>query len=439
MIDLRLPPHAGLRRALLSLMCMAGLIAARDAQAECISGANGKMLCRISATLSPEGRVVPNATWAITVWPNRATRLLGWVRVDGNDCSTQSGSWMVTAPPAHGTTATEIVTLAIPSGTCAGTPAPYNFMVYTWTDGAEGQTKDPFDATWMAGGDASSAEHFDITKAHVKVIDVDWITGHINAKLAAPSGATGVVEARFTGNPVNSPLFRSTGPEGSGQIALEFDRPEVRKAKYSKVTVTWKTNPVLEGKLTPGTPWNVLGNTRYSQYNVPHESACGTTTRTYWIVDSLTSCNFTPVTLRRNFAEQVHINGTGVSLSHGTLKAGAATSMAGGTCSHNFPPGSTLRQLFLPVADVTGSCNIPLVADSSLAVHKKLGLACNADVMLVNGSNANFGARIRHDTCPACNDGFNGTEGHIDHFTDTPACSGNAVGDLGNYWTVQTD
>lgn len=436
-------PRFSLCGLLLAALLCAPLTAAAADKMQCFKTKKQNVrACKVDITSTPapaDGHNQPQATRDFTVVPNEVTRLVGWIEYDWMNCEPiDSGEWTVGVQPLRGATSTEIRMGSI--GDCPGVQFPFNYMRYKWTAPASApEKKDYFEATWRSQMFVNR-EKFNIAIAHVEVLGVDWNAGIINAKLWGRSGSSGVVEARFTGSPVNSPTFRSTSSEGPGTIELEFDRTEVRKAKYSELVVKWRTNPALEGKLTPSKPWNVLGNTRYSQYNVPHESACGATTGTYWIVDSLTTCNFTPVTLRVKFATQVHTNGTGVSLSHGTLKAGAATSMRNGTCSQNFPPGSTLEQLFLPVDSVTGSCNIALAANRSLAVYKKLGLKCNADVMLVNNANnTNFGARTREDTCPACNEGFNGTEGHIDHFTDTAACSGNTVGDLGNYWTVQTD
>ncbi len=64
---------------------------------------------------------------------------------------------------------------------------------------------------------------------------------------------------------------------------------------------------------------------------------------------------------------------------------------------------------------------------------------CNEALQLVNSSNANYGTRIAQDTCPGCNKDFNGTQGHIDNYTDHQYCDAHSNVDLGNFWSVQTN
>jgi 6,7-dimethyl-8-ribityllumazine synthase len=140
--------------------------------------------------------------------------------------------------------------------------------------------------------------------------------------------------------------------------------------------------------------------------------------------------------LRNRFARQVNLNGTGVSISHGTLKAGAATAL-GTSCAGHFPPGANEDNSYLQVADVRGACNVPLVASTSLATARHYDVSCGAPIGLVVTDNTYFGDRVRHDTCPACSRDFNGTEGHIDHYASAQACTSNGVGDLGDYWSIR--
>ena len=108
------------------------------------------------------------------------------------------------------------------------------------------------------------------------------------------------------------------------------------------------------------------------------------------------------------------------------------------SCRGHFPDGATVNNSCLQVTGVIGSCNTALAAGTSVATHPTLNLACNANLALVQASNANYGNKTRADTCPACSGDFNGTDGHIDSYSANQACTAHDVGDLGNYWTVQT-
>lgn len=423
-------------RRVAALAVLVGGWAQAQAGTVCQQAGPGVQRCAASAAEAgaPPGRIGPQAVWQRSVLPNVEARMLGWVEYNRSTCVGNSGAWTVDTAPTRGTTRTGIEQLPLNNGDCPGVLFPFNMMYYTWTDTGEANLTDSFSATWRSPS-FTNAEQFDITRAHVKVESFDMASGELRLTLVGPSTLTGGVEVSFDGNPVSSAVqaFDARGP---GDFSATVDRPALRPSNYNRLVARWKAvDPPLTGRLEPPQPWQVLGTIRYSQYNVPAESACPAATRNVFIVDSLESCNFTASTLRARFATQVNLNGTGNSVAHGTLKAGAATRL-GRACMGSFPPGAEVNNSYLQVPDVRGSCNVPLVADTSLAVARGAPIACRRELQLVTGANANFGQRIRHDLCPACAGDFAGTDGHIDHFSGAEACSSNAVGDLGNFWST---
>lgn len=195
---------------------------------------------------------------------------------------------------------------------------------------------------------------------------------------------------------------------------------------YTKIIATWKlsTGDVISQDYLISPVWRVLGLVRHSQYNTPAETACSGLTQTAWVFDS--NCNFTSTALNSKFAEQVYINGTGRSIQHGIIKYSKL-------CSRDYPIGANVKNAFLLVDEITGSCNKAMTNNFQAAYPnpKKSGSPdCGDTTVLVEELNGNKNIKEIQDYCPACKDGH-----HIDNYTDVEACSG-AVGDLGNFWTV---
>ena len=189
--------------------------------------------------------------------------------------------------------------------------------------------------------------------------------------------------------------------------------------------------------------WTVLGEIRNSQYNTVHESKCSTTTSQFWKYNP--SCVFEKVNLRTNFASQTQVNGTGVSVAYGTLKAGTAT--ANSLCTGKFPNGATRTNSFLTVSEITGSCNKLLTGGQDDAIYPNPASTkngpppypCGDDLRYVAlFSDQNTYLKKVEDYCPACSGGFNRTQGHVDNYTSNQACSAHSVGDLGDFWEADT-
>lgn len=202
---------------------------------------------------------------------------------------------------------------------------------------------------------------------------------------------------------------------------------------YSSVSATWNYDPIpATATLNLTRQWRVFGLIRHSQYNAPYESACTGSNQTAWKFTA--GCTFTQIQLRSDFVSQTYINGTGVSLSNGILKYSTS-------CS-NYPPGANAQNSFLSVSNITGACNTTLQGGVSVATYPSPNVGnpygCGDNILLVTSSNSNQAIKDAADYCPACSSGFNGTNGHIDDFSSNQACTGNGVGDYGNYWTADT-
>lgn len=401
---------------------------------QCRTTAQGRTVCLQQRRLGvrPLASLLTN-----TVLPNQKVDLSAWVEYNPFDCSlVSSGAWQVTTPPTKGDVSFGIYSDVLSNGDCPGVIFPYALISYTWTSSDEAATQDSFAAQWVSP-DYVEPDTFVENLATVKIDKVDFAAGTASLTIDGPPEATGTLTLEFSGATAGTATLTTTESYASGSATPTLLRPSIPVGVYDTLKVKWNAStPQVFGKLTPPRPWNVLGSVRYSQYNVPVESACTGGSVSVWVVDSLTACNFTQVNLNSNFASQVNVNGTGQSSAHGTLKAGAATSLRR-SCRGHFPDGATLNTSYLQVSSVTGSCNTTLVADSSVATHPTQRLACGANLKLVRPDNSNRADRTRADTCPACNTGFGGGDGHIDSFTASQACTAHDVGDLGQFWTVQ--
>ena len=373
-----------------------------------------------------------------TVLPNVKANLQAWVEYNPVTCALiSSGAWTVTTPPTLGTPSFGILNSTLGNGDCPGIIFPFALLSYTWTSDDETATQDVFDARWISP-DFVQADHFVLNLATVTVGAVDLAAGSAAVTLNGPTTATGTLTLEFSGPGGASATQTTTPSYPTGAASLTLDRPSIAKGNYDTLKVKWNAStPPVAGKFVRGDPWNVLGTVRYTQYNTPAESACTGGTSSVYIVDNLEACNFTAVDLKTSFVTQIAINGTGSSDTYGILKTGGATRMSR-ACRSHFPADATLANTMLQVASVTGSCNTVLVAGTSVATSDTSALACRTTLGLVRASNVNFGSKTKADRCPACEGEFGGTDGHIDSYTASVACSGHAVGDLGNFWTVKT-
>jgi hypothetical protein len=273
-----------------------------------------------------------------------------------------------------------------------------------------------------------------VSVAAAQITGADLENNQVSVTLSGPSGSSGILEVIANGV-TNQPQVTYNGGAavGPGSYNVAFNRPSMPADTYSSVKAIWNYNPIpATATFNLTRNWLVLGTIRHSQYNTPYESACSGSPQTAWVFNG--SCTFTQVSLKSDFVSQTYINGTGASQSQGTLKYSTS-------CS-NYPSGANSQNSFLTVSSITGACNTTMAGGVSVATYPSPNVGnpygCGDNILLVTSSNANEAVKDAADYCPACSGGFNGTNGHIDDYSSSQACSGGAVGDLGNYWTADT-
>ena len=114
-----------------------------------------------------------------------------------------------------------------------------------------------------------------------------------------------------------------------------------------------------------------------------------------------------------------------------------------------FRSGVSSMNTFVKVSEVTGSCNIKIAANQSVATfpqpYKNPGatLQCSDALVLDQSDNTTYAKRVVSDLCPGCYKDFDNTRGHIDSYTDNQSCDSrpggdDTVTDLGKYYTATT-
>jgi hypothetical protein len=271
------------------------------------------------------------------------------------------------------------------------------------------------------------------------------VNNTIDIVLCGDSSSSGVLNVTANGGSNNYAAITPTNAVGPGTYTVSFDRPNMPIDTYTTITAEWNIGlPPATTTYLLTNNWIVQGLIRHSQYNTPLESACTGGWQFAWVFDS--SCNFTKVKLNSNFVSQVPINGTGYSKDNGIIKY-CPSSWPGtcATCAAQRPNGATDDNAFLKVSIVTGSCLTQLVPDTSVATYPNpktntdpIKFYCSDTALLATSSNFNQAIKTAQDWCKACAGDFRGTQGHIDDYSPSQACSGSLVGDYGNFWTADT-
>ena len=240
---------------------------------------------------------------------------------------------------------------------------------------------------------------------------------------------------------------------GSTSFSDSLKRTSLAVGQYGTVTATW-------GGLTKSVPvsFYVIGNTRFSQYNVPYESQCPANPQRAWIVYKIDSnyCYYESALMGSQFISQTQKNGTGVSSGYGVLKAyyaGARNICSPGANddgSHTFFAVDTGGK---SITKITGTCNKilsdgtgltnPLVNNNppagTLATYPvDSRYVCSDQIMMVDAGSDTYDLRMVQDSCPGCGPGsyggtaWPGTVAHIDTFNSSETCNPSAIGDYGN-------
>ena len=240
-------------------------------------------------------------------------------------------------------------------------------------------------------------------------------------------------------------LGAQTGVPGSSQ-PYQFSIGRAKSTmpyhvEYTSITATWGT---LSASVPVG--FGILGNTRFSQYNNPAETACGNPNTNAYVFYPDRSCVFTKALLNGTFIHQADLNGTGTTATAYNYTSSATTHIikpwrtttlnSHGQFLCGVPTDGSLDSksgnIFVAVAAVTGTCNSALADGISLAVYpspKPPGAwSCGPDnksgdpVLLVDSGDNNVTTKYAQDACPACIGDTRSGVSHIDTYSVSPAC-----------------
>jgi hypothetical protein len=352
-----------------------------------------------------------------------------------------------------------------------GSPTTSYYPYYPWfaPDDMQGQYS-TFIENPVEGVASSSAQYAPLSATITDTSDI--MNGNVTVKLTAPAGTTGNLNLDFNGSDASglelSQTPFTTQTLGSQNLQLPFDT--ILPGIYPMANGTWDAmipgastaQAVNVPDYTLPTPWTYFRKIFYTQYNVPHESSCSGRDEDAWIVSTTvskgkTTCHFTKIKLNSQFIAAAWMNGTGVDNDGDTLKNAFAVNLGdtqncagqypSGAIGHNTPGGNT----FEIVSSITGSCNITLTADQSLAMpciqtgrqclaailSGVQALSCGDQLNLDSGDHTTASTRSVGDLCPMCSksETFNGADGHIDAFSSSESCTGGAVKNLGYFYT----
>lgn len=277
-----------------------------------------------------------------------------------------------------------------------------------------------------------------INTLSVAAVTLDMAASRVNFTINMPPWlGTAVLNPALVSSTGSTPLGSAT--LGFGAQSIAFLRTTIPKGSYFSVEVNLQVaNTAVPQSQTLSPSLEVVGLVQYTQYNVPAEPQCGgAADRDIYVVSDLKKCQVKTVAFKGVFVDQVYINGTGQSTDQGLVKIAAATSVLT-SCAKKLPPDASSSNTFLKVPSVTGSCNIPVIANEGVAVPASLKtttLPCNALIELSNTDQSTFASRKVVDTCPGCAAIKAGADNHIDSFSGSQACTGHGVGDLGDFWT----
>jgi len=102
-----------------------------------------------AASAAAPNAVYPSDTISFQAVPNVEIDITGVAEYNYRTCQVfDTGTWSVTAPPAHGTLRFGIDNYTVPTGICAGAVTPVNNAYYTWTDTTGTALEDFFSIRW---------------------------------------------------------------------------------------------------------------------------------------------------------------------------------------------------------------------------------------------------------------------------------------------------
>ena len=215
-------------------------------------------------------------------------------------------------------------------------------------------------------------------------------------------------------------------PESPGTYTFNPNVNNLVTGQYTGVTAKL----TLNGVTATGTlsyPFNVLGSYLHTQYNTPAELLCSGSPAPAYLTTGPPSCPWSTVSLISGFIPQAWLNGSGITISYGSIQESLLTCSA--------PPGGN-QNYFRQVSQVAPGCVSPNNYLSNLTVAADVSqsspLRCGDWVLIVGqgGGGGTIGTvKVVTDSCPACLG-----QAHMDDYNTSNACSltGNA-----NYLTIR--
>jgi len=302
-------------------------------------------------------------------------------------------------------------------------------------------------------------------------VTFDMSQSQVVATVTAP-GKTGDLQINLKGNgglDGNNGIY-STGVgfqagatvDASGTTSFKFPISLAAlpaPVQYYEVNATWAGLSVSLSGL--GFGFTTLGYTRFSKYNTPTESMCGTAAPSKAYVFQGSGCKGDVYQFNPTFIQQASLNGEGTPSDprfNGLLLKtwGPSSSPTPYYACPVAPPGFTMDtgtgngNIFV-VANppASGACSTGFSDLASLATYPspKTGSTwlCTDSLLLLNTDGTQFsGLKPVQDACPDCQGGFGapnypGTTMHIDTYTSSAACKGHdpTIQDYGNYFGIR--
>lgn len=379
----------------------------------------------------------------------------GWTEFSTSDCVGEPlGEWEIIDAPAHGEVIADIK-YADPGGACGGIEMPYAAVIYRWTASYEeyvaSSGQDLFSALWHEdNADIFYRFHIDLLPPKISIENADLTDADSEIVVKAekvvlyegtPYQETYDYEGKITvrvegsGNTIEKEV-QDGASVAAGSYEVDLDRPSIVPDTYTNVIATWDTEwSQIEGErfnLSPA--WMVIGNTRHTHYNSPHESECPGGNEVAYIANSPEDCTYQPGILNARFMSQVILNGTGLSINDGLVKSTAAT-----LCKGQYPPLGNRTNSFVKVNVADGACleelDTSMVAVSPNPTGSESIVRCDDTAAIVTSADANQAIKTVQDACPGCS--LEPGSAKVDNFTFDVRCSGRLIGDYGtSYWTA---
>ena len=268
--------------------------------------------------------------------------------------------------------------------------------------------------------------HFQTMLPKVTVTQATIVSDEIKVKLE-PANLSGTLVITASVTPASGPAFTHTihtVTKPSGEHTFSFNRPSLPNGQYTSISAKWTPlgTDVTDSETVS---FLVMGSYRHSQYNTPNESECDGNPAAAYITNP--SCVFTSTTLLDDFIPQSWLNGSGITISHGSEQNEAYC------LSHGTPPGDASGRSFRPQA-IAPSCAGAGVSDTTVAKGDDAPLVCGDQILIVGLGAGTNPATVKSvtDRCPACT-------GHLqlDNYTTQPACAAGSIGDLGTFKTIR--